>query len=161
MKVSDHHVRSPLLNIPASCQTCHNVPEAELRDRAHRIQDRTSELLGRSAVALEDMLHEIVAAKESGATNEQLAEAYRLQREAQFRLDYIFSENSHGFHADQEAARILATSIDQSRSAQLLARSLRTVPLDELTTQPAPIEGVTPTEDSPPGPHKSPRAAPN
>src|SRR5690606_10834104 len=41
MKVSDHWVRSPLLNINNSCQTCHNVSEQELLDRAHTIQDRT------------------------------------------------------------------------------------------------------------------------
>jgi nitrite reductase (cytochrome c-552) len=30
-----------------------------------------------------------------------------------WRLDYIASENSKGFHASQEAARILAESIDR------------------------------------------------
>ena len=30
IKISDHHVRSPLLNISNACQTCHNVPEDEL-----------------------------------------------------------------------------------------------------------------------------------
>ena len=33
MKVSDHHVRSPLLNIQRACQTCHRWPEDELRAR--------------------------------------------------------------------------------------------------------------------------------
>jgi nitrite reductase (cytochrome c-552) len=27
MKVSDHHVRSPLLDVAASCQTCHRISE--------------------------------------------------------------------------------------------------------------------------------------
>jgi hypothetical protein len=35
-KVSDHHVRSPLLNIASACQTCHRVSEGELRDRVDR-----------------------------------------------------------------------------------------------------------------------------
>ena len=39
-EVSDHHVRSPLLNINASCQTCHRVPEEELRKRVESIQSR-------------------------------------------------------------------------------------------------------------------------
>ena len=38
MKVSSHWVRSPLLNINRACQTCHNVPEAELRDKVDTIQ---------------------------------------------------------------------------------------------------------------------------
>ena len=33
LKISDHHVRSPLLNINRACQTCHKWPEDELRDR--------------------------------------------------------------------------------------------------------------------------------
>ncbi|HEX6384793.1 MAG TPA: ammonia-forming cytochrome c nitrite reductase subunit c552, partial [Anaerolineae bacterium] len=45
MKVSDHHVRSPLLDVAASCQTCHRVPESELLERAHTIQDRTVGLI--------------------------------------------------------------------------------------------------------------------
>jgi nitrite reductase (cytochrome c-552) len=49
MKVSDHHVRSPMLNIQRACQTCHNVPEQELRDRVHTIQDRTHALIQRAA----------------------------------------------------------------------------------------------------------------
>jgi nitrite reductase (cytochrome c-552) len=159
-KVSDHQVRSPLLNVQRSCQTCHNVPEQQLLDRAHRIQDRTTEMIDRAAVALEAMMHETVAAKESGATDEQLKEVYKMQREAQFRLDYIFSENSHGFHADQEAARVLGTSIDYARQGQLLARELRTIPLDQVETRPKPVEGVTEGEESPPGPHKTPRTHP-
>ena len=155
LKVSDHHVRSPLLNVPRACQTCHNVSEDELLDRAHTIQDRTRLLTERASDALVDMMHEIAAAKERGATDEQLAEARRLHRRAQFRLDYIFSENSHGFHADQEAARILAESIDFARQGQLAAQSLRA---DEerpaIEVEPEPVEGVTPTEKAPPGPYK-------
>ena len=53
-----------------------------------------------------------------GVAEESLQEVYRLQRKAMWRLDYISSENSRGFHADQEAMRILAESIDYSRQAQ-------------------------------------------
>src|SRR3954467_11376932 len=35
MKVSDHWVRSPLLNVNRACQTCHAVPESELLARAN------------------------------------------------------------------------------------------------------------------------------
>src|SRR5213076_3455829 len=31
IKVSDHHVRSPLLNISKSCQTCHRFPEEQIK----------------------------------------------------------------------------------------------------------------------------------
>ena len=36
LKISDHHVRSPLLNINRACQTCHKWSEEELRGRASR-----------------------------------------------------------------------------------------------------------------------------
>jgi nitrite reductase (cytochrome c-552) len=48
-----------------------------------------------------------------------------LQRQAQWRLDFVAAENSMGFHAPQELARILGESIDMSRQAQLAATSLK------------------------------------
>jgi len=39
IKVSSHHVRSPLLNIAQACQTCHRIPEAEIKARVEQIQD--------------------------------------------------------------------------------------------------------------------------
>ena len=44
-----------------------------------------------------------------------------MQRAAQWRLDFVAAENSMGFHAPQEMARILAESIDLSRQAQVKA----------------------------------------
>jgi nitrite reductase (cytochrome c-552) len=41
-----------------------------------------------------------------------------------WRLDFISSENSMGFHADQEAMRILGESIDYSRQAEIAAMKL-------------------------------------
>ena len=50
-------------------------------------------------------------------------EAYRLQRRAQFFLDFVEAENSMGFHAPGEALRVLGLSIDASRKGQNLIRS--------------------------------------
>jgi nitrite reductase (cytochrome c-552) len=119
LKVSDHWVRSPLLNVARACQSCHPYPEAEIQARVQVIQDRTQVLMQRSAIALTDMLDAIAAAKQDGATSERLAPALALQRRAQWRLDFVAAENSMGFHAPAEAARILAESIDYSRQAQL------------------------------------------
>jgi nitrite reductase (cytochrome c-552) len=151
MKVSDHWVRSPLLegNINRACQVCHNVPEPELFARATGIQERTHGLMQRSSQALVDMLDAIAAARAAGATDQQLAEAYQLQRSAQWRLDFISSENSMGFHADQEAARILGESIDLARRGQVAAMGLRTPPAPEPTTKAAPVLGVTPADKAP------------
>jgi nitrite reductase (cytochrome c-552) len=121
MKVSDHWVRSPLLNVARACQTCHHVPESELQARVTVIQDRTHALMETSAVALVDMLDAIRAAKAAGASEAQLAESLALQRKAQWRLDFVNAENSMGFHAPQESARVLGEAIDYARRAQIAA----------------------------------------
>ncbi len=120
-KVSDHWVRSPLLNINRACQTCHRVPEEELKGRVDAIQQRNLELLQRGGAAIVALIDAVVAAKARGASDEQLAEARALQRKAQWRLDYIAAENSMGFHAPQEAAKILGEAIDYARQGQLAA----------------------------------------
>ena len=47
------------------------------------------------------------------------------QRRAQFLLDFIEAENSMGFHAPQEALRVLALSIDHTRRGQVALASSR------------------------------------
>ncbi|MBI4550183.1 MAG: ammonia-forming cytochrome c nitrite reductase subunit c552 [Candidatus Omnitrophica bacterium] len=122
MKVTDHHIRSPLLNASRACLTCHHFSEKEMVDRAETIQARTRALLERAETALIGLIDEINAAKKRGVTDEALKTAFELQRKAQFRLDFVSAENSMGFHAPQEAARILAESIDYSRQGQLAAQ---------------------------------------
>ncbi len=148
MKVSSHWVRSPMLNVNRACQTCHNVPEDELKARVETIQDRTKNLMERAAVAMTDMLDAIMQAKEAKAGDESLKPIYALQKKAMWRLDYISSENSKGFHADQEAARLLGESIDYSRQAQAAAVALRAPETPEVTAETTPILGVTPTDKS-------------
>jgi nitrite reductase (cytochrome c-552) len=124
-KLSDHWVRSPLLAVSRACQPCHAVPEAELADRVATVQDRHHALLRRAAQANVDMLDAVVAAKRSGAAEARLAGAFALQRSAQLRLDFVAAENSMGFHAPQELARLLAESIDLARQGQLAAERAR------------------------------------
>ncbi len=69
LKVSDHWVRSPLLNVSRACQACHPVPEAELQARVATIQDRTQALMQRAAAAVIDMLDAIAVARANGASD--------------------------------------------------------------------------------------------
>ncbi len=156
MKVSSHWVRSPLLNINKSCQTCHNVSEDELRDKVAAIQGRTKDQMGRAAQAMVEMLDGIRQAQAAGATKEQLTPIFDLQRKAMWRLDFISSENSDGFHAPQEAVRILGESIDYSRQAHVAALTLRAPAVPELSTPKDTVRGVTPTEKAPPAPSTTP-----
>ncbi len=127
MKISDHHVRSPLLNINQACQTCHKASEEELKFRAETIQTRTFYLRNTAMDALVSLINDIQNAKNGGKTDEQLAQARDFQRKAQFYLDFVEAENSMGFHAPQEAARILADSINFSRLGQMAVRG-ETIP---------------------------------
>jgi nitrite reductase (cytochrome c-552) len=123
-KVSDHWVRSPLLNVNRACQTCHRFPEGEISARVLAIQDRNFALMERGGVAITALIDAIVAAQNANVPSDALASARDMQRKAQWRLDYIAAENSMGFHAPQEAARILAEAIDYARQGQVLAEGL-------------------------------------
>lgn len=122
MKISDHHVRSPLLNINRACQTCHRWPEDELRARVEAIQDRTFELRNLAMDILMALIEDVKTARAAGAGDQQLEQARLMQRRGQFLLDFIEAENSMGFHAGGEAARVLAKSIDYLRQGQLAVR---------------------------------------
>ena len=125
-KVSDHWLRSPVVNINASCQTCHNYSEEELQARISTIQDRTASMLRDSEEALLAAIDTIVAARTAGATDEELAEALQLHRSAQMRWDFVSSENSTGFHSPQESARVLGDSMNLARQAELAAYKVLT-----------------------------------
>ena len=122
MKISDHHVRSPLLNINKACQTCHRWNEEELRSRVHNIQDRTYQLRNIALDATLQLTKSIGEAAQTDSTSANVQEARKYQRKAQFLTDFIEAENSMGFHAGQEAARILANAINYARLGQAALR---------------------------------------
>jgi nitrite reductase (cytochrome c-552) len=124
MKISSHHVQSPVLTINQSCQTCHKWSEEELKSRIETIQERTYKLRGIAMDALVQLIQDIANAKNAGATDEQLATARQNQRLAQFYLDFVEAENSMGFHAPEEAARILGESINFTRLGQVSLRGI-------------------------------------
>lgn len=165
-KISDHWVRSPLLNVNRACQTCHRFPERELLARVESIQQRNYDLQQRGGQALVGLLDAVAAAKQRGATSAQLAPALALQRRAQWRLDFIAAENSMGFHAPQEAARILGEAIDYARQGEIAALgagapAAGSTPAPAAGSTPAPAASSTPASaaSSAPAP-AAPAAAP-
>lgn len=119
IKVSDHHVRSPLLAPARSCQVCHRYSEKEILARAETIQNRTQALMSRAADATVGLIQTLSELKKVGVPETALADARALQRQAQWRLDFVAAENSMGFHAPQEAARLLAEAIDLAHRGRL------------------------------------------
>jgi nitrite reductase (cytochrome c-552) len=75
--------------------------------------------------ALMDLITDIHAAKTGGASDADLKAARAAQRRGQFYLDFVESENSNGFHAPQEAVKILGEAIDYFRQGQVSLRPLR------------------------------------
>jgi nitrite reductase (cytochrome c-552) len=75
--------------------------------------------------ALMALVADVEAAKARGATDADLAAARQAQRRGQFYLDFVESENSNGFHAPQEATRILGEAIDLFRQGQVSLRPLK------------------------------------
>jgi len=111
-----------MLMINRACQTCHKQDEAELRTRVALIQDRTFGMRNLAMDALLDLIKDLQAARAVDSASAPVREAQNLQRQGQFLLDFVEAENSMGFHAPQESARLLQKSVDFSRRGQLALR---------------------------------------
>ncbi len=122
MKITDHQARSPLLNINKSCQTCHHSSEVDLLSKVDLIQNRHLEMRDRALNALMQFIDDIKNATDKKLSADKIKKAQVLQREAQFLIDFVEAENSAGFHAPQEAARVMMTAMDKIREGQLILR---------------------------------------
>ncbi|MHA6512516.1 ammonia-forming cytochrome c nitrite reductase subunit c552 [Tessaracoccus sp. Z1128] len=119
-KVTSHHIQSPLLAVNSSCMTCHHTSEEEMTERVVGIQDQ---FIGTRDVAFDSLVALIRAletAQTDGTPAEAIEQAREFQNKASFYLDYVYSENSYGFHAPAYIQRILADSLDASRKGQLV-----------------------------------------
>ena len=127
LKISDHHVRSPLLNVNRACQGCHRFSEQEMKDRVEEIQNRFMQARNTAMDALMELISDLRMAREAGATDARLKDARAAQRKGQFFIDLVEAENSTGFHAPGEELRILTQALDAIRKGQLsLKRSAAT-----------------------------------
>lgn len=143
-KVSDHWVRSPMLNVDAACRTCHRWSSEELTVRTNTIQDRTYQMRNVAIDATLELARAIAAeGLADDADAERLDRARLMHRRAQFLTDFVEAENSMGFHADQEAMRVLGLAIEYARRG-LLALYGAEPPAAEPLAPPSP-QTVTPT----------------
>jgi len=129
LRITDHLARSPLEAGARACLRCHSFSAEEMKARAKVIQDRTMALLDRALAALVELLDDLGAPQRSDvgwafslrpAFEPAFARRleHRLQRQAQFRADFVAADGSKGFHAPQEALRLLAEAIDLARQAR-------------------------------------------
>jgi nitrite reductase (cytochrome c-552) len=125
MKISDHHVRSPLLNVNRACQGCHHFPEQEMKDRVEQIQGRFMQARNTAMDALMDLIADIKTAKAAGGSETDLKAALEAQRKAGFFIDFVEAENSAGFHAPGEELRVLTQALDAIRKGQNSLRGIQ------------------------------------
>jgi nitrite reductase (cytochrome c-552) len=123
LQLTDHWIRSPLMNTHAACLNCHRGTEDGMVRRAEAIQRRTTEQLQLVEGALADLMDAIVAAREQGVSDKDLEDARRFHRRAQLRWDFIDAENSTGFHSPHETARLVMHALDLSRQGERSART--------------------------------------
>ena len=127
--VSDHRVMSPLKNDLLACAQCHEDTPDELRAQVYEIQDSVATLLIQSGHLTATVAKLFEIAHTARAEGKQLAvEPYGQAKnnyiEALYRLMFIQSENSMGFHNPEEALRILNDSLDYAQKAETILRKI-------------------------------------
>lgn len=94
-----HHWTSPLKNIEASCLTCHSESAEELVTRVEEIQQSVEDRTNEVSDIIVELIHQLETAVEGDQyTEAQLDEIRDCHRKAQLRWDFVFVENSTGFH---------------------------------------------------------------
>ncbi len=155
--ITDHQVNSPLLKVQASCTRCHaGVKADELKARVEAEQDRFLRQRNVAMDALMALVGDLEKAKGGGATEAQLEAARYLQRRAQFYLDFVEAENSTGFHAPQEALRILGDAVNYAREGQLALRDPAFRPDVAIVSIPTAQPGPNQATAAPPPPAAAP-----
>lgn len=119
-KMTNHQITTPMKDLNAACGTCHKGGTEILEERIHTIQDRFIESRDRAMDATDALIDDIEAAMKKGdVSDEQLDLAREYQNRASFYVDYVYSENSYGFHAPDYEQRILSEALDAAHKGQL------------------------------------------
>ena len=135
-KVTNHKIASPMNNIDNACRSCHPQSANELKAKVGFIQTTTANGLRAAENAIIALIADIKAARGKLAALPQFAsiadekerdkqiskvveKSLDAHRKAQMRWDFIFSENSTGFHAPQEAQRVLGQAQEFARIGQI------------------------------------------
>ncbi|WP_242491801.1 ammonia-forming cytochrome c nitrite reductase subunit c552 [Actinomyces minihominis] len=128
-KISNHQITSPVANYNAACGACHDTRGDTLKNRVDDIQSRFVASRDIALDAVVALIKDLTAAQNDGTPEEYLENARMFQNKASFYVDYLYSENSYGFHAPDYSQRVLNQSLDAARKGQLV---LRGVPMSEL-----------------------------
>jgi nitrite reductase (cytochrome c-552) len=106
---NSHTWTSPLKHVEDSCLSCHISWGGDgVISRAEAVQAGVYEEQNRLGYKLEEFIIAVGELKDNGTlTGDELKKAQAIHREAQFYWDFVWVENSNGFHNWLEAQRIL------------------------------------------------------
>jgi len=103
-----HHWTSPLKYVEQSCMSCHTGTSDELIARVEGIQKGVAEKTDEVSDLIVELINELTEAVESKQHSEEFLNLVRsYHRKAQWRWDFVFVENSTGFHNSQLAHETL------------------------------------------------------
>lgn len=112
-----HHWTSPLKYVEDSCLTCHSNETADsliakVEDIQGKVDKKTNEV---SAVLLE-LVNKLTEAVEKKTHSEDVLNQVRdYHRQAQFKWDFVFVENSEGFHHPELAHKNLDEALELAK----------------------------------------------
>jgi len=126
-RISSHNQMSPLKDDVKSCVQCHTQTVEWLRESVIKVQDRTIELSNKAgyATAVVAKLFELAHNEQAGGKKIDAAvydKAKDLYTEAFYRVIYLCSENSIGFHNPAESERIAKDAADFASKAEAALR---------------------------------------
>lgn len=109
---ASHHWTSPLKNsVEASCLPCHqDDTESSLVTRVETLQAGVDAKTNETALMIVELIDELEKAVAAGKDEATLTKARENHRKAQWYWDFVFVENSEGFHNNALANRLLDDS---------------------------------------------------
>ena len=124
-KYTEHQWTSPLTHVEQTCMGCHSDWSPEItRVNAEAVQGRIYHRQNRIGWDLADFIQDVARARSNGIDEATLGRLQQIHREAQFYWDFIWVENSNGFHNWDEAARVLDKAEALVEEGMQILRSL-------------------------------------
>lgn len=114
-EIKSHHWTSPLKSkegLASACATCHWESNEDLIERVEGVQEKVFIKTNEVSNELNDFIERLSSAVADDAVKgNDLEELQDIHRRAQFKWDFVFVENSEGFHNSQKAHQ----NLDEAR----------------------------------------------
>lgn len=118
-----HHWTSPLKTIEASCLPCHKDDTADsLKQKVETLQGGVETQMNATAERIVILINELDAATKAGKPEATLTQAREKHRQAQWYWDFVFVENSEGFHNNALSKRLLDQAATVTEEALALLK---------------------------------------